>query len=267
MNANGTNMLGIYSLENGAPIDPEIVLANCKDPAMLGQVVQVFQNNGDIRFFLINGIDGDNTDFGNDLYFIKDNGNWILAADNTMIDVRFDDSSFNPTGTESSFSIIQGDDGAFELVLGETITEPEDMLLTDGNDFLIHEGSDEILIEEGGDASPSDNETDTIIIDQSALNGDPSSNMMVIEDYNAGTDSLSMQESMIIKAVNSYCDTKDHIEYTEVMMGDNDGNDTVVRLLGVSRENLEQFSSNVDTDTKADDLIQYMIDSDGGSDF
>ena len=107
IHTNHTTMLGTYTLDGNVPVEPEIVLANCHDTTMLGQLVGMFSGDYGIRFFLINDVAEDSVDLGADFHFLRDGGNWVLANNNHMIHVHFDDASFNPSGSEETFSMIR----------------------------------------------------------------------------------------------------------------------------------------------------------------
>ena len=71
---NNTTMLGTYTLDGNVPVEPEIVLSNCQDTAMLGQLVSMFEGTPDIRFFLIHEVDESAIDLAADFFFLKDSG-------------------------------------------------------------------------------------------------------------------------------------------------------------------------------------------------
>ncbi|QJB57170.1 VCBS domain-containing protein [Pseudodesulfovibrio sp. zrk46] len=128
----------------------------------------------------------------------------------------------------------------------------------EGDDFLTGgEHNDIFVTGDGDDTIETGRGNDTVFIDQSVL-GHGSD--IVVTDFNAGHDVLELGDGVSVKDITS--GTENHVEYTEVLVGDEQGNDVVVKLLGVSQTDLSDHNSSVDsTNTAADDLIQYMIDS------
>lgn len=247
---NETTMLGTYTLDGDAPIEPEIVLSNCTDTTMLGQLVSVFKGNPDIRFFLIENVDESSIDLGADFHFLKDHGNWILANHNTMMDVLFDDASFNPAGTEGTFSLYQDENGAWGVATGEDYLPPSDQLLVDM-------AEDDIF---GADSDPShiDSESDTFFIDPSVLA--QGEHEILVSDFTPGHDTLELPEGMEVK--NIVVDAEHDL--TEIVIGQNNapsGDDIVVKLLGVSQPDLLGQDYGVETDTSGEDLIAHLINS------
>jgi hypothetical protein len=253
----GTNMLGIYSLEDDVPVGPEIVLANCKDPSMLGQMLSVFENSDHVRFFLASNVDEGNLELGNNLHFVKDHGNWVLAMGDDYVDVLFNDNSFNPAGNHGSFKIVPGEDGSSSLRINDTthITENGDFFLSDDTlPLLINGATDELML---ASSSDDDNGPHTIHIAQSALA--EAGNEHVVENFSVG-DTLELKEGLSIKDI-TWDTNEDQTDYTLILVGDDDGNHTAVKLLGVSQADLSAHQTDVDVGTTTDDLIQHMIDS------
>lgn len=245
-------MLGTFSLDGKIPAEPEIVLTNCTDTAMLGNLVSMFQGNPDIRFFLVEGAEEAGIDLNADLYFLKDSGNWVLASHNTMVGVRFDDASFNPTGTEGIFSINQADDGTWSISADEAQVAhmpPSDQLLVDMAEDDIF-GAD-------ADIAPTGTDADTFFIDPSVLA--QGENEIVLTNFHLGTDSLELPEGMSIKDV--IVDTEQDL--AEVVIGQTDtaGDDIVVKLLGVAQSDLPTHEYGLESDSANDDIISHMINS------
>ncbi|MBI9081454.1 MAG: hypothetical protein JEY79_17145 [Pseudodesulfovibrio sp.] len=253
----GTNMLGIYSLEGDVPVGPEIVLANCKDPAMLGQMLSVFENSDHVRFFLASNIDEETLELGNNLHFVKDHGNWVLAMGDDYVEVLFNDNNFNSTGNHGSFEIVPGEDGTSALKINDPahIIDDSNVFLSDDTlPLLINETTDELML-----ASSSDDENGphTIHIAQSALA--ETGNEHVVENFSVG-DTLELKDGLTIKDI-TWDTNEDQTDYTLILVGDDDGNHAAVKLLGVSQADLSAHQTDVDVGTTTDDLIQHMIDS------
>jgi len=222
---NDTTMLGTFTLDGDVPVEPEIVLANCTDAAMLGQLVSVFQDNPYIRFFLVNTNEAD-IDLNGDFHFIKDSGNWVLANSNTMHNVRFDNADFNPAGSESTFSLIQAEDGSHSIALDEAAQVG-----------LI--------------------DTDSFFIDPSVL--DQGESEIVLSNFTVGSDVLELPADMAIKDI--FVDNEHDL--TNVIVGQNNDvqDDIVVKLLGVSQQDLPTQDFGLDAESTTDDLINHLISS------
>nr|WP_321513824.1 hypothetical protein [uncultured Pseudodesulfovibrio sp.] len=251
-NMNDTTMLGTYSLDGNVPVEPEIVLANCTDTAMLGHLVSVFQGNPDIRFFLIHDAPDNAVDLSGDLHFLKDGGSWVLANNNSLLPVLFDNAEFNPNGAEDTFSLTQGDDGTWAIVTDDlaalTDIPPSEQLLVDlaGDDLFV----DDAIVSTSHDH-------DSFFIDPSVLENGESE--IIVTNFTVGSDTLELPEGMSVKDV--IVDTEHDL--TEVIIGLNDTvhDDIVVKLLGVSQPNLPMHDFSIDTDTSTDDLINHLIHS------
>ena len=110
--ASYSNMLGIYTVVDGKPSDPDIIMVNSKKVAE--ESLRVLATDKEIRFFLIPNGANMNLDVSKDLHFVMDNGSWALALgygnDSRIVDVKFDDPQFNPYGEEASFHFPWGQD-------------------------------------------------------------------------------------------------------------------------------------------------------------
>ncbi|MGE4424518.1 MAG: hypothetical protein AB7D39_19610 [Pseudodesulfovibrio sp.] len=250
---NTTTMLGTYSLEDGVPVDPEIVLANCHDTAMLGQLVNMFAGSQDVRFFLLHEVDEHRVDFGADFHFVKDSGNWVLANHDHMIDVLFDDASFNPTGSEGTFSLVSLDDGSWTIdahaVDAYDLPSPDQLLV----DMPEHD----LFVQ--NHVIDADSDSETIFIDPSVLhNGDSE---ILVANFSVGHDSLELPDGMIVRNVV----VDDTHNVTELTIGQEDaltGNDDiVVKLLGVSQPDLPSTDFGLEPEHATDDLINHIINS------
>jgi len=248
---NDTTMLGIFTLEDNVPSQPEIVLSNCTDTAMLGQLVTLFEGNPVIRFFLVPGPEGAKLDMTADLYFIKDGSNWVLGSGNTMADVLFDDTGFNPNGTEDTFELVRDNAGNYTITTGETSVAPIDdpLLLDNAEDTIFTEASH----------APDTPETEPLYIDPSAL--EEGQNEIIVNDFNVGSNVLELPEGMTVKDVVVDADNA----FTEVIVGpDSDviGNaDIVVRLHGVSQADLPTHEYATEGENMAEDLISQLLNS------
>lgn len=249
-----TTMLGTYSLDGNVPVEPEIVLANCQNTTMLGQLVSMFEGNQDIRFFLLHEIDEDSVDLGADFHFLRDGGNWVLANNDTMMDVHFDDASFNPSGSQETFSLYQTEDGSYAIST-DTVAHmadipPSEQLLIDmaENDIFApgHEHVDHI-----------DSDGDSLYVDPSVLSDGQSE--IVVTNFTFGSDHLELSEGLSIKDV--VVDNEHQL--TEVVIGqaDHAGDDIVVKLLGISQPDLPMHEYGIEGEHTTDDLINHLIHS------
>ena len=128
----------------------------------------------------------------------------------------------------------------------------------DGNDFIFGgDGDDTINAGSGNNYVITGEGNDTILIDRSALSD--GEDMIVVEDFHVGTDALELGDGMSVKDITSHTDNS--IDYTEVLVGDDQGNDVVVKLLGVTQTELSEHQTTISDTNTADDLIQFMIDS------
>lgn len=252
-NMNTTTMLGTYTLDGTVPVEPEIVLANCQDTTMLGQLVGMFSGDPNIRFFLIHEVVEDAVDLAGDFHFLKDGGNWVLANDNTMLNVLFDDAGFNPRGSEGTFSLVHLDDGSYSIATdamhaGYMDLPPSDQLLVDM--------ADDGIFVDGLDAHVS-TDTDSFFVDPSVLQDGQSE--ILVTNFTFGSSHLELADGMSVKGV---VVDNEH-DLTEVIIGQNDhmGDDIVVKLLGISQPDLPTHDFNMDAETATDDLINHLIHS------
>lgn len=250
---NDTTMLGTYILEGDVPIEPEIVLTNCTDAAMAGQLMSAFQGNPDIRFFLLQGIDEDTIDLNADFHFLRDNGNWVLANHNTMMDVFFDDAEFNPSGTEPTFSLTQAEDGSWLLTTGDELHQAA--YLPPSDQLLVDMGHDDVFTDDHTDVGHT-GDPETFFIDPSVLA--QGENEILITNFTLGHDTLELPDGLTIKDV--VVDTEHDL--TEVVLsGADTPDDIVVKLLGVNQSDLPGHDLGLPADGDGDDLINYMIHS------
>jgi len=249
---NDTTMLGTYILDGNVPIEPEIVLANCTDTTMLGQLVSVFQGNPEIRFFLIDDVQGNAIDLAGDLHFLKDGGNWVLANNDSLLSVLFDDAGFNPNGTEDTFSLTQVDDGSWAIATDD-LAALADMPPSD--QLLVDLAENDLFVDDSVAATGTDH--DSFFIDPSVLENGESE--IVVSNFTVGSDTLELPEGMSVKDV--IVDTEHDL--TEVVIGQNDTvhDDIVVKLLGVSQPDLPMHDYGIDSDPSTDDLINHLINS------
>ena len=254
---NNTTMLGTYTLDGNVPAEPEIVLANCQDTVMLGQLVSMFAGSPEIRFFLIHEVNASAIDLAADFHFLKDSGNWVLANSDTMLDVLFDDADFNPSGSEETFSLIHLNDGSYSIATDTmhaashmTDLPPSDQLLVDiAEDHLFMDGHHHV------DQTGTDG--DSFFIDPSVLADGQSE--IVLSNFTFGSNHLELADGMSIKDV--VVDNEHHL--TEVVIGQNDhmGDDIVVKLLGISQPDLPMHEYGIEGEHATDDLINHLIHS------
>jgi hypothetical protein len=229
---NETTMLGTYILEDDVPAQPEIVLADCRDTTMLGQLVGMFSDDPQVRFFVLPDVDRDAVNLGADFHFIKDNGDWVLSNGDHLHNVLFDDAGFNPAGHQATFSLSLPPEGATDL--GADL--PHDVLLVDmpENDIFAHGTTPH----ENGHAIQAAPDSGGLFIDPSVL-GD-GQHEIVVNDFNWGGNHLELPEHMSIKDV---VVDNDH-DLTSVLIGSSDrpDGDIVVRLPGVSHPDIPAAS-------------------------
>ncbi|WP_419785369.1 tandem-95 repeat protein [Pseudodesulfovibrio sp.] len=123
-NATYNNVIGVYTVnEAGEPSDPEIILFNA-NKATQSEVLKTFAQDAEIRFFLISDGANKNLDLNADLYFVKDNGHWVLAFNSengpTQL-VQFDNANFNGEGVEASFHSWQTDLDGITMANGQNV--------------------------------------------------------------------------------------------------------------------------------------------------
>jgi len=255
---NHTTMLGTYSLDGNVPVEPEIVLSNCRDTAMLGRLVGMFADSDDVRFFLVHDIDPNAIDLGADLHFVKDSGAWVLANNDNMINVLFDDTSFNPSGPEETFSLVHLDDGSWSVDAHADLSGA-DLPDAAGGHLLVDNEAHDIFV--GDHVVHADEGAGSIFIDPSVMqdgNGE-----IVVANFVMGQDTLELPEDMTVRDVTV---DSDH-NLTELIIGPQDGpdgqDDIVIKLLSALPDPGEVPSSAVDLDSGSDidHLIQHIIDS------
>ena len=137
------NMLGIYTVVDGIPSEPEIILTDSR-AANSNSVLKAFAEDEAIRFFLIPNGGSKNLDLSKPLYFVMDDGQWALALGegdtSRIVDVRFDDPQFNPDGEEATFNLrglepgITLDNGSHLIKIDDQISDDDD---DDFNDLKI----------------------------------------------------------------------------------------------------------------------------------
>lgn len=257
---NHTTMLGTYTLDGKAPVDPEIVLSNCQDTAMLGRLVGMFADNDDVRFFLVHGIDQNAVDLGADFHFVKDSGAWVLANNDNMIPVLFDDPSLSTSGPEGTFSLVHLDDGSWSIDTHAQAALPDaDIPDPTGDQLLVDSEAHDIFV--GDHVIHTDTESGSVYIDPSILqdgNGE-----IVVTNFVVGQDTLELPQDMFVRDVSV---DGDH-NLTELIIGQLDApdghDDIVVKLLNALPDPGEIPSSpvNLDSGSDIDQLIQHIIDS------
>lgn len=241
-------MLGTFRLDDDKPADPEIVLTNCRDTALLGRLVTVFSENPDIRFFLI--IDDTQAfDPAKDYYFVKDGSNWVLGSEDIFVEVLFDDTNFNPNGSEETFAIMQNDVGDYSIVTGQTTDIPDDILVDMDQEDIFSEPT--IAFDEA--------DTEHLFIDPSVLaDGE---NEIIVNNFRLGNDILEFPDGVSVKDVVM----DDNADFTDVIVGDISDNsgesDIVVRLLGVCQADLPAPEYGADADSLAEELINQLVNS------
>lgn len=259
-----TTMLGTFTLDGNVPVDPEIVLSDCQDTAMLGQLVGMFAGDADIRFFLLPDVDRAAVDLGADFHFIKDSGNWVLANSNTMHDVLFDDAGFNPGGHEGTFSISLLGDGTYALNTGDAdlgADLPHDALLVDLPEHDIfadgHAHTDGHAGHPGGHELHAGENADGLFIDPSVL--DHGQSEIVVTNFTLGSNHLELPDNLSVKDV--VVDNEHDLTSVIIAQNDHMGDDIVVKLLGVSHPDMPGHDLHIDADHSGDDLITHLIHS------
>eukprot|EP00831_Metopus_contortus_P009632 TRINITY_DN13711_c0_g1_i1.p2 TRINITY_DN13711_c0_g1~~TRINITY_DN13711_c0_g1_i1.p2 ORF type:complete len:202 (+),score=40.45 TRINITY_DN13711_c0_g1_i1:573-1178(+) len=189
---NSTRMLGTYSLDGKVPAEPEIVLSNCHDTAMLGQLVGMFAGDPDIRFFLIDTVEENAIDLNANFHFLKDGGNWVLANENTLHAVLFDDASFNPSGSEETFSLIHRHDGSYSITTNATSHEFSD--LPPSEQLLVDTMEDNLFPDD--QAAHTHSDSNTLFIDPSVLA--EGQNEIVVSNFTPGSDHLELPYGMSV---------------------------------------------------------------------
>ena len=249
---NQTTMLGTYTLDGDIPVEPEIVLTNCTDTNMVGQLVSAFRGNPEVRFFLIENIDENAIDLNADFHFLKDSGDWVLANHNTMMGVLFDDASFNPMGNAGTFSLDQGEDG-WTLATGDDLAQ---VAYLPSNDQLLVDMDNNDIFGAETDMVHTTSEPETFFIDPSVLA--QGEHEILVTNFTLGHDTLELPEGLAIKDV--VVDTAHDI--TEVVLsGSNSTDDIVVKLMGANQPALPAHDLGLSDDSGGDDLVSHMISS------
>lgn len=250
---NETTMLGTYTLDGNVPVSPEIVLANCHDTTMLGRLVAMFEGDPDVKFFIVHDVDRTSVDLGAAFHFVKDAGSWVLANNNTLHSVLFDDASFNPNGHEGTFALTPLADGSYFIDTGDGAAHGA--LLVDMPDDDIFGNGVEAAA--AGTGHHADADSNSLFIDPSVL-GDGQSEI-VVTNFNFGSDHLELADALSVKDV--VVDSEN--DQTSIILSQNDhaGDDIVVKLLGVSHPDIPAHGFHVETDHSADDLINHLIHS------
>lgn len=261
---NETTMLGTYILEDDVPAQPEIVLADCRDTTMLGQLVGMFSDDPQVRFFVLPDVDRDAVNLGADFHFIKDNGDWVLSNGDHLHNVLFDDAGFNPGGHEGTFSLSLLDDGSYALDTGHPdpgADLPHDALLVDlpEHDLFVdgHAAHAAHAAHADGHALHAGTDADGLFIDPSVLGHGQSE--IVVSNFTVGSNHLELPDNLSVKDV-----VVDHEhDLTSVIIAQNDhaGDDIVVKLLGVSHPDMPAHDFHIDADHSGDDLITHLIHS------
>jgi hypothetical protein len=240
---NQTTMLGTFTLDGNVPVDPEIVLSDCRDTAMLGRLVGMFAADAEIRFFLLPDVDRAAVDLGADFHFIKDSGDWVLANSNTMHDVLFDDAGLN-TGADDPGADLPHDSLLVDL--------PEHNIFADGHVHMDgpagHSGGHELHAGENADG---------LFIDPSAL--DHGQSEIVVSNFTLGSNHLELPDNLSVKDV--VVDNEHDLTSVILAQNDHTGDDIVVKLLGVSHPDMPGHDIHVDADHSGDDLITHLIHS------
>uniref|UniRef100_UPI0004784E19 tandem-95 repeat protein n=1 Tax=Desulfovibrio oxyclinae TaxID=63560 RepID=UPI0004784E19 len=192
----------------------------------------------------------------------KHNGNHDDDDDfnDLVVDVRdSDDGVFHGgDGNDIAYGmegddVLHGGDGDDLLVGGNGA----DLLNGgDGNDLLFGgDGNDTILASGGNDRVHLGAGEDSIFIDPSLLTD---GNEIVVEDYNVREDSIQLAEGMSIESMSYDSDNG----LAQLLVSEDSGEqEVVVKLMGMSRADFDQFDTTVHADVQPDDLVQHVIDS------
>lgn len=242
-----STMLGTYTLDGDVPVEPEIVLANCTDTAMVTRLVSAFRGSPDIRFFMLENVDEDIVDLNADFHFLKDNGNWVLANHNTLLDVLFDDAGFNPGGNETTFTLAE--DGSWAVDAENETTDAAGM--PHDADFLLDMGEHDLFVNH--DTPNTDAEPATFYVDPSLLPA--GEHEILVSDFTLGHDILELPADMAVKDV--IVDAEHDL--TRLIL-DGGESDIVVSLMGVLQADLPDHDFAMTADS-GDDLISHMIHS------
>ena len=245
-------MLGTYTLDNGVPVDPQIVLTNCRDTNMLRHLITVFGDNPDVRFFLIPGEHTSEIDPAADIYFVRHNGNWVLSQGDTVTDVLFDGLDFNPDGMEGMFSLAQTGDESWDINAAH---------LPPGEHLLVEDSDENIF---GGEIEMADSvDAETFLIDPSVL--EQGETEIVLNNFHFGVDTLAFPDGLAVK--NVIVDSANDL--TEVILEREnypDDADIIVKLLGVAPANIgHEAASDLAASDDLNLVVQHIIDS-GGND-
>ncbi|AMK10994.1 VCBS domain-containing protein [Pseudodesulfovibrio indicus] len=104
------NMLGIYEMADGVPVNPEIIMEDVQD-ATPGEVLTTYGDGADLHYFLVDVQNGATPQGTPSFQWNDTTGEWdVVFTDDqghqTTYNVHFDNMDLNPNETEATF----GDD-------------------------------------------------------------------------------------------------------------------------------------------------------------
>nr|WP_287410699.1 VCBS domain-containing protein [Pseudodesulfovibrio sp.] len=154
------NMLGIYTMADGNPVNPEIILVNVNDPNLdIGDVLTTYGDGATPNYFLVSVGYGATPTGTPEFVWDEANGEWAISFDGgtTTLDARFDNMDLNPNDPEHTFDPAEllagrvGVDDQFLEVEGADDDDFDDVLAEE------HDGADgadhgPVTFTEGGDA-------------------------------------------------------------------------------------------------------------------
>nr|WP_321513825.1 VCBS domain-containing protein [uncultured Pseudodesulfovibrio sp.] len=129
--ADYNNMIGIYTMSDGNPVNPEIILVNANDPNLdIGDILTTYGDGAAPNYFLVAVGEGATPTGTPEFVWDEANGEWAISFDGgtTLFDARFDNPALNPNDIEDTFDPAQ-------LLTGRVAVDDQLTVETDDDDF------------------------------------------------------------------------------------------------------------------------------------
>ncbi len=137
------NMIGVYEMVDGKPVNPEIIMEDVQD-ANVGDVLTTFGDGQDLHYFLVDVGYGSTPTGTPEFVWDAANNEWDISFDGgtTTQNVHFDDATLNPNDSEATF--------------GDSLNNNNDIEVDDQQSSVDDDDFDDVLADENPGAAGAD---------------------------------------------------------------------------------------------------------------
>ncbi|BDQ36574.1 hypothetical protein SYK_09340 [Pseudodesulfovibrio nedwellii] len=137
------NMIGVYEMVDGKPVNPEIIMEDVQD-ANVGDVLTTFGDGQDLHYFLVDVEYGSTPTGTPEFVWDATNNEWDISFDGgaTTQNVHFDDATLNPNDSEATF--------------GDSLNNNNDIEVDDQQSSVDDDDFDDVLANENPGAAGAD---------------------------------------------------------------------------------------------------------------